>query len=121
MPITATPAALKQFKTLVEDHLGIRIGVQTKGCSGLAYTMTFADNKEPHDEEVVLDGVRLLIDPRALLFIIGTSIDYEITPFSEGFIFQNPNEKRKCGCGKSFYVQSSSSSKNQPKSLNTCL
>ena len=104
MPITATPAALTQFKTLIGDRFGIKISVQTKGCSGLAYTMTYAEQKEPYDEEIILDGVRLLIDPRALLFIIGTCIDFEATPFSEGFIFQNPNEKGKCGCGKSFHV-----------------
>lgn len=104
MPVTATAAALIQLKTLIKDRFGIKIGVQTKGCSGLAYTMTFAEQKEPYDEEIIMDGVRLLIDPKALLFIIGTSIDYESTPFSEGFIFQNPNEKGKCGCGKSFHV-----------------
>jgi iron-sulfur cluster assembly protein len=104
MPITATSAALIHLKTLVGDRFGIKIGVQTKGCSGLAYTMTYAEQKEAYDEEIFLDGVRLLIEPKALLFIIGTSIDYESTPFSEGFIFQNPNEKGKCGCGKSFHV-----------------
>ena len=104
MPITATPSALKQFKILVGERFGIKIGVQTKGCSGMAYTMTYTDQKDLYDEEVFLDGVRLLIDPKALLFIIGTCIDYEQTPFSEGFVFQNPNEKGKCGCGKSFHV-----------------
>lgn len=104
MPVTATPAALIQLKRLVGDRFGIKIGVQTKGCSGLAYTMTYAEQKGPYDEELIMDGVRLLIDPKALLFIIGTSIDYESTPFSEGFTFQNPNEKGKCGCGKSFHV-----------------
>ncbi len=105
MPVTASSAAIAQFKALAGNRFGIRIGVQTKGCSGLAYTMTFADQKEPYDEEILLDGIRLLIDPKALLFIIGTSIDYEATPFSEGFLFQNPNEKGKCGCGKSFHVK----------------
>lgn len=104
MPVTATPAALMQLKILAGDRFGIKIGVQTKGCSGLAYTMTYAEQKEPYDEEIIMDGVRLLIDPKALLFIIGTSIDYESSSFSEGFIFQNPNEKGKCGCGKSFHV-----------------
>lgn len=104
MPLTVTPAALLQLKKLVGDYFGIKIGVQTKGCSGLTYTMAYAEQKEPYDEEIILDGVRLLIDSKALLFIIGTSIDYESTSFSEGFIFQNPNEKGKCGCGKSFHV-----------------
>lgn len=104
MPIAATPAALIQLKALVGDRFGIKIGVQTKGCSGLAYTMTYAEKKEPYDEEIMMEGVRILIDPKALLFIIGTSIDYESTPFSEGFVFQNPNEKGKCGCGKSFHI-----------------
>lgn len=104
MPITASSSALSQLKTLAGDRFGIKIGVQTKGCSGLAYTMTYVEQKELYDEEVILDGVRLLVDPKALLFIIGTSIDYESTPFSEGFVFQNPNEKGKCGCGKSFHI-----------------
>jgi iron-sulfur cluster assembly protein len=104
MPIAATSAALIKLKELVGDRFGIKIGVQTKGCSGLAYTMTYAEKKEPYDEEIIMEGVRILIEPKALLFIIGTSIDYESTPFSEGFVFQNPNEKGKCGCGKSFHV-----------------
>lgn len=104
MPITVTAAAKGHIKKMVGDRFGIKIGVQTKGCSGLAYTMSYVDAKEAYDEEVMCDGVRLLIDPKALLFIIGTTIDYEVTPFSEGFIFENPNEKGKCGCGQSFHV-----------------
>ena len=75
MPVSITPAALNHLKELTQGRFGIKIGVQTKGCSGLSYTMSYVDQKEPYDEEVVLGDVRLFIDPKALLFIIGTSID----------------------------------------------
>lgn len=102
--IEVTQQAIHHLKTLISDNYAIKIGIETKGCSGLAYTMVFAETKEPFDEEVCIEGVRLLIDPKAQMFIIGTVIDFESTPFSEGFIFNNPNEKGKCGCGKSFHV-----------------
>lgn len=104
MSITVTPIALMKLKVLVGDHFGIRLSVQKKGCSGLAYDLSFAEQKEPYDEEILMDGVRLLVDPKALLFVTGTTIDYETESFSEGFIFRNPNEKSRCHCGKSFCV-----------------
>jgi iron-sulfur cluster assembly protein len=83
---------------------GIRIGVRSKGCSGLSYTLEFADEKSPFDEVVEAHGVTLLIDPKAMMFILGTEMDYVEEQLQSGFVFRNPNEKGRCGCGESFHV-----------------
>ena len=83
---------------------GIRIGVRSKGCSGMSYTLEFADKQEPMDEVVDTQGIKLLIDPKASLFLIGTEMDYEEEKLKSGFVFKNPNEKGRCGCGESFHV-----------------
>ena len=82
----------------------LRIGVRTRGCSGLSYDLTWVDAPGPGDETVADRGVTVLVDRRATLFLIGTTMDYENTPFSQGFTFTNPNEKGRCGCGESFHV-----------------
>ena len=106
--MTVTPAAVERAKTLIEGRgkptAGIRIGVRTKGCSGLSYTLEFADKQEPMDEVVETAGIKLLIDPKASLFLIGTEMDYEEEKLKSGFVFKNPNEKGRCGCGESFHV-----------------
>ena len=106
--MTVTPAAVERAKTLIEGRgkptAGIRIGVRTKGCSGLSYTLEFADEKGPMDEMVQQDGVTVLIDPKATLFILGTEMDYIEEKLQSGFVFKNPNEKGRCGCGESFHV-----------------
>lgn len=106
--MTVTPAAAERVKALIEGRgkstAGIRIGVRTKGCSGLSYTLEFADSQQPMDEVVEADGVRLLIDPKASLFLIGTEMDYAEEKLKSGFVFKNPNEKGRCGCGESFHV-----------------
>ena len=103
-----TPAAVEQVKKLIEGRdkptAGVRIGVRTKGCSGLSYTLEFADEKGEFDEVVEQDGVTLLIDPNASMFIIGTEMDYKVDKLESGFVFSNPNEKGRCGCGESFHV-----------------
>ena len=103
-----TPAAAERVKALIESRgkptAGIHIGVRTKGCSGLSYTLEFADKQEPMDEVVDTQGVKLLIDPKASLFLIGTEMDYEEEKLKSGFVFKNPNEKGRCGCGESFHV-----------------
>ena len=107
-PINLTPAALDQVKALLDGRgkpsVGVRIGVRTKGCSGLSYTLEFADEKNPFDEEMEVDGITLLIDPKATMFIIGTEMDYVQDKLESGFVFNNPNEKGRCGCGESFHV-----------------
>ncbi|MCR4377251.1 MAG: iron-sulfur cluster assembly accessory protein [Rhodospirillales bacterium] len=107
-PINMTPAAVAQVKTLLASRgkpsVGVRIGVRTKGCSGLSYTLEFADEKNTFDEEMTVDGVTVLIDPKATMFIIGTEMDYVEDKLESGFVFNNPNEKGRCGCGESFHV-----------------
>jgi len=82
----------------------LRIGVSTKGCSGMAYDLSWADAPGPGDETVTDKGVTILVDRKATLFLIGTIMDYEVKAMSAGFTFTNPNEKGRCGCGESFHV-----------------
>ena len=82
----------------------LRISVNTKGCSGLAYDMSWVDAPGPGDETVSDKGVTVLVDRKATLFLIGTTMDYEVRALSSGFTFVNPNEKGRCGCGESFHV-----------------
>lgn len=105
--ITLTDAAASRIKYLLnkrteQSTLGIRIGVKSGGCSGLSYTFEYADNKNPSDEEVSDKGVTVFIDPKAVLYLIGTKLDYKDEKTRSGFVFINPNEKSKCGCGESF-------------------
>ena len=106
--MSVTPAAAERVKALIEGRgkptAGIRIGVRSKGCSGMSYTLEFADKQEPMDEVVDTQGIKLLIDPKASLFLIGTEMDYEEEKLKSGFVFRNPNEKGRCGCGESFHV-----------------
>ena len=103
-----TAAAAERARALIDGRgkptAGIRIGVRSKGCSGLSYTLEFADQKGPMDEVVQQDGVTVLIDPKATLFILGTEMDYVEEKIQSGFVFKNPNEKGRCGCGESFHV-----------------
>jgi iron-sulfur cluster assembly protein len=105
---TLTSSAIEQIKILLQKRqqpaMGIRIGVKTKGCSGLAYTLEYVDQQNPSDECVEQDGVRVMIAPEAVLFIVGTEMDFVQDKLHSGFVFTNPNEKGKCGCGKSFHV-----------------
>ncbi|MCU0888658.1 MAG: iron-sulfur cluster assembly accessory protein [Rubritepida sp.] len=82
----------------------LRIGVKTKGCSGMAYDLSFVEAQGPGDERVTDKGVTILVDRKASLYLIGTMMDYEVKPMSAGFVFVNPNEKGRCGCGESFHV-----------------
>jgi iron-sulfur cluster assembly protein len=106
--MTVTPAALARVKDLLakrgKPSLGVKIGVRSKGCSGLSYTLEYADEKTAYDEVVQADGVTLLIDPKAVMFILGTEMDWVEDKLQNGFVFHNPNEKGRCGCGESFHV-----------------
>jgi iron-sulfur cluster assembly protein len=106
--ITVTPAAIERVRALIEKRgkptFGIRIGVRSKGCSGLSYTIEYADERNAGDEMVEQDGVRILVDPKASLFIFGTEMDFVEEKLQSGFVFRNPNEKGRCGCGESFHV-----------------
>ena len=102
-----TDAAAERLRALyAKGHEGktLRIGVSTKGCSGLSYRMDWVDAPGPGDEIVTDKGVTVLVDRKASLFLIGTVMDYEMKALSSGFTFTNPNEKGRCGCGESFHV-----------------
>jgi len=105
--ITLTDAAAERLRNLYargEQGKLLRIGVKTKGCSGLSYDLSWTDAAAPTDEVVTDKGVTLLIDRKATLYLIGTVMDYEDKGLSTGFTFSNPNEKGRCGCGESFHV-----------------
>lgn len=106
--LTVTPAAVEQIKTLLNGRdkpsLGIRVGIKTRGCSGLSYYIEFADEKNPYDEVIQLEDVTVLIDPKAIMFVFGVVMDFETNDLESGFTFKNPNEKGRCGCGESFHV-----------------
>ena len=107
MPVTLTPRAAEHVQNYISRRgkgLGLRLGVRTTGCSGLAYKMEFADAANPEDTVYESLGVKVLIDPKSLIYIDGTELDFVREGLNEGFKFNNPNEKDKCGCGESFNV-----------------
>jgi len=83
---------------------GVRIGVKNGGCAGMEYTMEYAGARGPHDEVVEDKGVKLLIDPKAVLFLLGTEMDFKVDNLSSGFVFNNPNQTSACGCGESVSI-----------------
>lgn len=102
-----TDAAADRLRSLYsagQEGMLLRISVNTKGCSGLAYDMSWTAEPGPGDESVSDKGVTVLVDRKASLFLIGTIMDYEVKDLSSGFTFVNPNEKGRCGCGESFHV-----------------
>ena len=106
--MTLTDGAAARVKHLMSSRPaaaeGLRIGIRTGGCSGMAYEMEFAEEKQPLDEVVEQKGVKLFVDSKALMFLIGTEMDYVEDKLQSGFVFNNPNEKGRCGCGESFHV-----------------
>ena len=106
--MTVTEAAAERIQALLakrgKPSVGIRVGVRARGCSGLTYTLEYADEKGKFDEIVQDKGVTILIDPKATMFIIGTEMDFVEDKLQSGFTFRNPNEKGRCGCGESFHV-----------------
>jgi len=105
--ITLTPNAaehIRSFLTKRGKGEGIRIGVKTSGCSGMAYTLEFVDDIQPEDQVFEQDGVKVFVDPKSLVYLDGTQVDYAKDGLQEGFKFENPNVKESCGCGESFHV-----------------
>jgi len=105
--VRLTDAAAERLRALYaagEEGGLLRIGVKTKGCSGLSYDLSWVDGAAPTDERVTDRGVTVLVDRKASLFLIGTTMDFERKAMSAGFTFTNPNEKGRCGCGESFHV-----------------
>jgi iron-sulfur cluster assembly protein len=103
-----TDNAAKHVQVLLAQRgkpsIGVRIGVKSGGCSGLKYFVEYADEKNSFDEVLQDKGVTILIDPKALMYLLGTEMDFVSEQFKSGFTFTNPNEKGKCGCGSSFNV-----------------
>ena len=106
--IEITDNAAERIKELLsqrgKESVGVRVGVKKGGCSGLAYTIEYADDIGKFDEVVEDKGVRVIIDPKASIYLIGTSMDFVEEKMKSGFVFVNPNEKGRCGCGESFHV-----------------
>jgi iron-sulfur cluster assembly protein len=107
MAITLTQSAARHVSRYLERRgkgIGLRLGVKTTGCSGLAYKLEYADEALPEDVSFESHGVRVLVDPRSLAYIDGTELDFVREGLNEGFRFNNPNVKSECGCGESFKV-----------------
>lgn len=107
MSITLTEAAAKRVKDFLQNRgagVGLRLGVKTSGCSGMAYILEFADQIDPADEVFEDKGVQVLVDKKSLIYLDGTELDYGKEGLNEGFKFNNPNVKDSCGCGESFTV-----------------
>ena len=103
-----TDAAATRIKDILgkaeKPIAGVRVGVKNGGCAGMAYTMEYAEAIAPADEVVEDKGVTIFIDPKATMFILGSEVDYVEDKLQSGFVFRNPNEKGRCGCGESFHV-----------------
>ncbi len=107
MPISLTDSAAKHVKTYLERRgkgIGVRLGVKATGCSGMAYTIEYADQVDEGDHVFEDKGVRVVINPKSMVYLEGTELDFAREGLSEGFQFRNPNEKDRCGCGESFNV-----------------
>lgn len=106
--VTLTDGAIARVKELIskseEPVMGLRIGVSARGCSGLSYSVEYAQEQKRFEEIIEQDGVKVLIDPAAVMFLIGSVVDYKEDRFSSGFTFTNPNAVGACGCGESFFV-----------------
>ena len=106
--VTLSDAAAARVKEIMskaaEPYVGLRVGVKNGGCAGQEYLLEYAETANPLDEVVEDKGVTILIDPKAVLFLIGTTIDYEVSKLSSKFVFNNPNETDACGCGESVTI-----------------
>ena len=106
--ITLSDRAAERVKQIMaqtkEPIVGLRVGVSSGGCAGMSYVMEYAKKSNPNDEIIEDKGVKVLIDPKAIMYLLGTEMDYKKEEFSSTFVFKNPNETERCGCGESFKV-----------------
>ena len=106
--ITLSDNAASRIKQILSNDetksLGVRVGVKSGGCAGMSYIMEYAKEINPNDEVIEDKGVKVFIDPGAIMYLLGTEMDYKKEQFSSSFIFKNPNETERCGCGESFKV-----------------
>tara|TARA_B100000965_G_C19198118_1_gene586126 strand:+ start:308 stop:640 length:333 start_codon:yes stop_codon:yes gene_type:complete len=106
--ITLSDKAASRIKEIISQDsnksLGVRVGVKSGGCAGMSYIMEYAKEINPNDEVIEDKGVKVFIDPSAIMYLLGTEMDYKKEDFSSTFVFKNPNETERCGCGESFKV-----------------
>ena len=106
--ITLSDKAAERVKEIMnqakEKIIGVRVGVASGGCAGMSYVMEYAKKTNPNDEIIEDKGVKVLIDPKAIMYLLGTEMDYKKEEFSSSFVFKNPNETERCGCGESFKI-----------------
>jgi iron-sulfur cluster assembly protein len=106
--MTVTDAAASRVQELIaraeKPVAGVRVGVKNGGCAGMSYTMDLADSVQKGDEVVDVNGLKVLIDPKAVLFLLGTTMDFTVDKMSAKFVFKNPNETSACGCGESVTI-----------------
>ncbi len=106
--VSLTDAAAERVKEIIANAekpiAGVRVGVRNGGCAGMAYTMEYAEEANPGDDVVEDKGVRVFIDPKAVLFLLGTEMDFQVSKLSAQFVFNNPNQTSACGCGESVAI-----------------
>ena len=106
--LSLTDAAAQRIKAIMADAerpiAGLRVGVKNGGCAGMSYTMEYAEGRKPGEDMVEENGVTVLIDPKAVLFLLGTEMDFETSKMSSQFVFNNPNQTSACGCGESVAI-----------------
>ena len=116
--MTLTDAAANRVKDIIDRSdrpiVGVRIGVKNGGCAGMSYTMEYATGVDPLDEVVEDKGVKVLIDPKAVLFLLGTEMDFQTTKLASQFVFNNPNQTSACGCGESVAITPATPERLQP-------
>jgi len=106
--ITLSDNAANRIKEIISNDetksVGVRVGVKSGGCAGMSYVMEYAKEINPTDEIIEDKGVKVFIDPGAIMYLLGTEMDYKKEQFSSTFVFKNPNETERCGCGESFKI-----------------
>ena len=106
--ITLSDSAANRIKEIMfknqSNSVGVRVGVKSGGCAGMSYIMEYAKEINPNDEVIEDKGVKVFVDPGAIMYLLGTEMDYKKGEFSSTFVFKNPNETEKCGCGESFKI-----------------
>ena len=106
--ITLSDSAAERIKQIMSsdktNSVGVRIGVKSGGCAGMSYVMEYTKNTNPNDEVIEDKGVKVFVDSAAIMYLLGTEMDYKTEEFSSSFVFKNPNETERCGCGESFKV-----------------